>query len=134
MFLRNSGAGASTESGSSIGESNPNSSSINSGLSKMGRFREFIEKLRMPFRKNQDPRKQQYILNSDKKIIQNAAKKLYQVTEGVSEKQFVVEVGKFLRTSLESARPNFELYDSKVKTPFLLSISEGKDRKSCIKR
>ncbi|KAH9245579.1 hypothetical protein BASA81_016915 [Batrachochytrium salamandrivorans] len=125
----NSGAGASTESGTSIGESNPNSSSINSGLSKMGRFREFIEKLSMPFRKNQDPRKQQYILNSDKKIIQNAAKKLYQVTEGVSERQFVVEVGKFLRTSLESARPNFELYDSKVKTPFLLSISEGKNQR-----
>ncbi|KAH9272591.1 hypothetical protein BASA83_005092 [Batrachochytrium salamandrivorans] len=93
----NSGAGASTESGSSRSESNPNSSSINSGLSKMGRFREFIEKL---------------------------------LTEGVSKKQFVVEVGKFLRTSLESARPNFELYDSKVETPFLLSISEGKDRKS----
>ncbi|KAH6588981.1 hypothetical protein BASA50_010337 [Batrachochytrium salamandrivorans] len=40
-----SGAGASTEAGAGIGESNPNSSSINSGLSKMDRLRDFSERV-----------------------------------------------------------------------------------------
>ncbi|KAH6574332.1 hypothetical protein BASA62_002479 [Batrachochytrium salamandrivorans] len=63
-----SGAGANTESGSSRSESNPNSSSINSGLSKMGRLREFFRESPYAFYEKPDPRKQQYILNSDRKI------------------------------------------------------------------
>ncbi|KAH9272593.1 hypothetical protein BASA83_005094 [Batrachochytrium salamandrivorans] len=48
-------SGANAESGSSRSESNPNSSSINSGLSKMDRLREFSERVRMRFMKNQGP-------------------------------------------------------------------------------
>ncbi|KAH6590729.1 hypothetical protein BASA50_009191 [Batrachochytrium salamandrivorans] len=80
LWKRNNGE--QTGTGTGIGESNPNSSGDNIALSKMGRLREFAERLRMRFMKNRDPRKQQYILRNDEKSLQNAAKKLAEVTEG----------------------------------------------------
>ncbi|KAH9248685.1 hypothetical protein BSLG_007046 [Batrachochytrium salamandrivorans] len=129
-----SGAGASTETGAGIGESNPNSSSINSGLSKMDRLRDFSERVRMRFMKNRDPRKQQYILKSEERSLQNAAKKLAEATNGISKDQFVIEVVKLLRTALDGARSSLKLYETKLITLFSLSISKGKNRKSLAKK
>ncbi|KAH6578243.1 hypothetical protein BASA60_003701 [Batrachochytrium salamandrivorans] len=131
LWKRNNGE--QTGTGTGIGESNPNSSGDNIALSKMGRLREFAERLRMSFMKNRDPRKQQYILRNDEKSLQNAAKKLAEVAEGISKDQFVIEVEKFLRTALEGVRSSLKLYETKPITLFLLSIPEDKDRKSLTK-
>ncbi|KAH9267738.1 hypothetical protein BASA83_009812 [Batrachochytrium salamandrivorans] len=107
-----SGAGASTETGAGIGE----------------------KRVRMRFMKNRDPRKQQYILKSEERSLQNAAKKLAEATNGISKDQFVIEVVKLLRTALDGARSSLKLYETKLITLFSLSISKGKNRKSLAKK
>ncbi|KAH6567323.1 hypothetical protein BASA62_006146 [Batrachochytrium salamandrivorans] len=127
-------AGTSTEASAGIGENTSSASSINSGLSKMGRLREFAERVRMRFMKNHDPRKQKYILKSEERSLQNAAKKLAEATKGISKDQFVIEVVKLLRTALDGARSSLKLYETKPITLFSLSISESKNRRSLTKK
>ncbi|KAH6588738.1 hypothetical protein BASA50_010538 [Batrachochytrium salamandrivorans] len=129
----NSDAGASTETGTGVGKSNPNSFSINSVLSKMGQFQQFIDGLYKSRKKNWSTRKQIATLKKDEKSLQNAAKRVTEVTEGVSKGPFDVEVDKFLRTAVNGARSGSELYDNKTVIPFFLSVTEDSNQKSLLK-
>ncbi|KAH9251206.1 hypothetical protein BASA81_010901 [Batrachochytrium salamandrivorans] len=74
LWKRNNGEQTGTGTGTGIGESNPNHSGDNSALSKMGRLRDFSERVRMRFMKNRDPRKQQYILRMTKNLSKTPLK------------------------------------------------------------
>ncbi|KAH6561857.1 hypothetical protein BASA60_011326 [Batrachochytrium salamandrivorans] len=134
LWKRNNGKQTGAGTGTGIGEDSSSSSSSSSGLSKMSRLQEFSEELRMSFMKNRDPRKQQYILEKEERSLQNAAKKLAEVTDGISKDQFVIEVKKFLTIALEGVKSSLKLYETKPITLFLLSIPEDKNRKSLTKR
>ncbi|KAH6599633.1 hypothetical protein BASA61_002515, partial [Batrachochytrium salamandrivorans] len=131
LWKRNNGE--QTGTGTGIGESNPNHSGDNSGSSKMGRLREFAKELRMSFMKNRDPRKHKYILEKDKKSLQNAAKKLAEVTEGENKDDFISRIDVLLRIELDSTRMTLENYENKTKIPFFLYIPKTSTQKSLTK-
>ncbi|KAH6571510.1 hypothetical protein BASA50_003508 [Batrachochytrium salamandrivorans] len=132
----NSGSGAKTETSTSTsnGGSNPNRPSENRGLSKLGRFREFLKGLYRTLKKSLNTPKQKYIRWSDKRFIQKAVKKLAEIVQGGPKDAFISEINTLLNTTLESARMASGLYDSNAKKlPFFLIIPKGDNQQALLK-
>ncbi|KAH6597552.1 hypothetical protein BASA61_003121 [Batrachochytrium salamandrivorans] len=118
-----SGAGAGAQTSTSISESNPDYSSGNRGLSKLGKFY-------MSFKKSWNTQKHKVLQWRDKNKIKNAAKKLTRVVAGEEAKNFITDIEKFLHTTLEGARMAFKSYDNPDIVPFFLSVPKGNTQKS----
>ncbi|KAH6598463.1 hypothetical protein BASA50_003503 [Batrachochytrium salamandrivorans] len=129
-----SSSGAGAGAGTSIGGSNPNYSSGNSGPSKLDQFREFLKKLYRTLKISWNTPKQKYVRWSDKRFIQKAIKKLTETVHGEPKDAFISEINTLLTSVLESARMASGLYDSNAKkTPFFLTIPKGDNQQSLLK-
>ncbi|KAH6584247.1 hypothetical protein BASA61_007558 [Batrachochytrium salamandrivorans] len=75
-----------------VSSSNPNYSSENSGLSKMGRFREFFKRFYMKLKLNWQTAKQKAIWRRGERLIKKAIKRVTEAIEGEGAKQVILEI------------------------------------------
>ncbi|KAH6565672.1 hypothetical protein BASA62_007104, partial [Batrachochytrium salamandrivorans] len=121
-------SGTSTEAGDGAG------SGGNSGSSKMGRFRDYILGLFNNLKTKWTARQKKSIEEKDKKSVKNAAKKVAGVVEGEETEAFLNELEKYLRTTLNAARPAYMLYNAPGGMPvFSLIIPNSSTQKSLTK-
>ncbi|KAH6560677.1 hypothetical protein BASA60_000548 [Batrachochytrium salamandrivorans] len=121
-------SGTSTEAGDGAG------SGGNSGSSKMGRFRDYILGLFNNLKTKWTARQKKSIEEKDKKSVKNAAKKVAGVVEGEETEAFLNELEKYLRTTLNAARPAYMLYNAPGTIPvFSLTIPNSSTQKSSTK-
>ncbi|KAH6561968.1 hypothetical protein BASA50_007189 [Batrachochytrium salamandrivorans] len=113
------------ESGAGAGSGN------NLGSSKMGRFRDYINGLYTNLKTTLSSRQKKSIKEKDEQSVKNAVKKVAGVVQGESMDNFLREVEKYFRTTLEVSRIAFGIYDAPGTIPvFLLSIPNSSTQKS----
>ncbi|KAJ1341667.1 hypothetical protein BSLG_003779 [Batrachochytrium salamandrivorans] len=116
-----------------VSSSNPNYSSENSGLSKMGRFREFFKRFYMKLKLSWQTAKQKAIWRRGERLIKKAIKRVTEAIEGEGAKQVILEINDFLNITQKASQRAFDLYHSKTKMPLLLFIPKGKNQRSLTK-